>query len=125
MTAPNIVQVATITGKTVTQDLTTASATTVLSNAAGSNNVLKINSIILANIDGSTAVSGTVSINSAAGGAGTNVDIVSAASINQGQALVVTDKSIAFYLEEDRSIVVTAGGADDIAVTISYEEITD
>jgi len=125
MTAPNIVSVATITGKTDVQSLASASATSVLSNAAGSNNVLKINSIILSNIDGSSAVTGTVSINSAAAGAGTNVHIVQDATVSTGSSLVVIDKSVSFYLEEDRSIVVTPSGADDVAVTISYEIITD
>ena len=125
MTAPNIVQVATITGQTVTQNLTTTNATTVLNNPASSNNVLKVNSIVASNIDGSNTVTVTLGINDQAGGAGNTVNTVQTASIAVGQALVVTDKSIAFYLEEDRSIVATAGGANDVAITISYEVITD
>lgn len=125
MTAPNIVQVATITGQTATQNLTTTNATVCLNNPASSNNVLKVNSITLANIDGSNAVTATVAINDQAGGAGNNVNIIQAASIPTASSLVVTDKSIAFYLEENRSIVATAGGANDVAVTISYEVITD
>ena len=125
MTAPNIVQVATITGKTESVSLTNTNATSVVSNAASSNNVLKINSIFLSNIDGSNPVAATVAINDQAAGAGNNINLVTNASINVGQTLVVTDKSISFYLEENRSIVVTAGGANDVAVTISYEIITD
>ena len=125
MTAPNIVQVATITGQTVTQNLTTTNATVVLNNPASSDNVLKVNSIVAANIDGGSSVTVSLGVNDQAGGAGTTINTVQAASIAVGQSLVITDKSIAFYLEEDRSIVATAGGADDVAITISYEVITD
>ena len=125
MTAPNIVQVASILGQTATQDLTTTNATVVLNNPASSNNVLKVNSITLANIDGSNEVTATVAINNQAAGAGSNVNIIQGATIPVAGSLVVTDKSIAFYLEEDRSIVATAGGANDVAVTVSYEIITD
>ena len=125
MTAPNIVQVSTIIGKTAALNLTTANATSVLSNPAASDLVLKINSIVLSNIDGASAVTATVAINDQAAGAGADRSIIQGAEIGIGQSLVVTDKSIAFYLVENTSIVVTAGGANDIAVIISYEEISD
>ena len=40
------------------------------------------------------------------------------------QDLIVIDKSTAVYLEEDRSIVATAGSANDLEIVISYEEIS-
>jgi len=55
MAAPNIVNVTAITGKTSVTDLTSTSATTVVSNAASSNKVFKINSLIVSNVDGSAA----------------------------------------------------------------------
>jgi hypothetical protein len=36
----------------------------------------------------------------------------------------VSDKSTAFYLEEDKSVVVTSSTASKIAYTISYEELS-
>ena len=55
MAAPNIVNVATITGKSAVVDLSSTSATAVVSNAASSGKVFKINSILVANVDGSVA----------------------------------------------------------------------
>ena len=52
MANPNIVNVATINGKTDTFALTTASANLVTATA---NTVFKINSILIANIDGTNA----------------------------------------------------------------------
>ncbi len=52
MAAPNLVSPSTINGKSVTVDLTTTSATSILSNAASSGKVLKINSLYVANVDG-------------------------------------------------------------------------
>ena len=39
-------------------------------------------------------------------------------------SLIVSDKSTAFYLEEDKSIVVTSSTASKIAYTVSYEELS-
>ena len=55
MAAPNIVNVATITGKSATVALSTTSATTLVSNAASSGKVFKINMIQVANVDGTNA----------------------------------------------------------------------
>jgi len=52
MSAPNIVSVVTITGKTSVLAVTT-SATAIVTNAAASGKVLKINALIVSNVDGS------------------------------------------------------------------------
>ena len=51
MAAPNIVNVATITGKTATVALSSTNATAVVSNAASSSKVFKINMIQVANVE--------------------------------------------------------------------------
>jgi len=50
MAAPNIVDVTTITGKSAVVDLTTTAATAVVSNAAASGKVFKINSLVVSNV---------------------------------------------------------------------------
>ena len=55
MAAPNILSATSIYGKTVGAALGTTLTTSLLANASGSNKVLKINSIIVANVDGSNA----------------------------------------------------------------------
>ena len=124
MTAPNIVNVSTITGKTDQIALSSTSATVLLSNAASSGKVVKVNTIIVANVDATNACDVTVDLHSAAAGGGTAFSIVSTASVAADSSLVALDKSTAIYLEEDMSITVTAGTANDLEVIVSYEEIS-
>jgi P pilus assembly chaperone PapD len=124
MAAPNIVNVTTITGKTTYVTPGTTSATTLLSNAAASGKVFKINQIVAANVDGTSAADTTVTLNSAAAGGGTAYPIVSTVSVPADASLIVVDKTTAIYLEEDKSIVVTSGASSAITYTISYEEIS-
>ena len=124
MANPNIVNVTSILGKTTYLTPANTSSNVLLANAASSGTVLKINQIVAANVDGSTAVNCTVAINTAAAGSGTSYPIVSTVSIPADATLIVTDKTTAIYLEENKSIVVTSGTANDIAFTISYEIIS-
>lgn len=123
MAAPNIVNVTTITGKTAYLTPSNTSANVLLANSAASGKVFRINSIVAANVDGTNAVDCTVAINSAAAGSGTSYAIASTISVPADASLIVTDKSTSFYLEEDRSIVVTSGTASKITYTVGYEEI--
>ena len=124
MAAPNIVNVATITGKTAKIALSTLSATTLVTNAASSNQVFKINMIQVANVDGTNAADVTVDVHSAASGGGTAYSLVSTVSVPADAALVVLDKNTALYLEENTSITATAGTASVLEVLVSYEEIS-
>ena len=124
MAAPNIVNVATITGKTDQVALTTTSQTTLLSNAASSGKVFKVNMIQVANVDGTNACDVTVDVHSEDDGGGTAFSLASTIGVPADAALVVIDKNTAIYLEEDMSITATAGTASDLEVVISYEEIS-
>jgi hypothetical protein len=124
MAAPNIVNVSTITGKSFYLALSTTSATELVSNAASSGKVFKINMIQVANIDGANACDVTVDYHTAAAAGGTAYSLVSTVSVPADASLVVLDKNTAMYLEEDRSISVTAGTANDLEVLVSYEEIS-
>ncbi len=124
MAAPNIVAVATITAKTAYATPSNTSANVLLANAASSGKVLKVNMIIAANVDGTSAYDTTVAVNTAAAGSGTSYPIASTVSIPPDASLIVSDKSTSFYLEEDKSVVVTSSTASKIAYTISYEELS-
>ena len=124
MAAPNIVNVTTITGKSAVVDLTTTAATAVVSNAAASGKVFKINSLIVSNVDGTNAADITISYYSAAAIGGTATQIVSTVSVSADTTLVVIDKNTSIYIEEDRSIGATASAANDLKVVVSYEEIS-
>jgi hypothetical protein len=122
--SPNIVNVTTITGKTNVVSLTTTNATEVVSNAAASNKVFKINSLVVSNVDGTNAADITISLYSEDNIGGTATQIVSTVSVPADASLVVIDKNTSIYLEEDKSIGATAGSASDLKVVCSYEEIS-
>jgi hypothetical protein len=123
MANPNIVNVTTIYGNTSTVSLSTTSATSVASNAAASGKVYKINSIVVANTNGTAAANITINVYSAAALGGTAFPIASTISVPANASLVVTDKTTSFYLLEDKSIGATAGTANYLTVTASWEEI--
>ena len=124
MANPNIVAVTSILGNTTFLTPSDTSANTLLSNAASSGNVLKINQIVAANVNGSSAVDTTVAITNQDDGGGTAFPIVSTVSVPADGSIIVTDKTTAIYLMEDQSIVVTSGTSSGISYTISYEAIS-
>ena len=126
MANPNIVAVTAIYANTSTLLISSTAdpfATALVSNAASSGKVYKINSIVAANVDGSAAADITIKIFSQAALAGTGTAIASTISIPPDASLIVTDKTTSFYLLEDKSIGATASAANDIVVTCSWEEI--
>jgi hypothetical protein len=124
MAAPNIVNVTAIYGKVVTADLTTTSATSVLSNAASSGKVFKLDSLVVANIDTVNAVTVTVNHYSAAALGGTATAMASTVSIPAASTLVVISKLNMIYLEENMSIGAVAGTASKLKIVCSYEDIS-
>ena len=124
MANPNIVGVTTITGVTDSFSLADTNAVTILNNTAGSNKVFKVNTIIVANDDGTNAADITVTLFPQDDAGGTGVDIASTIQVVADSTLVVIDKASSFYLQEDRSIQATASAGGDLNVIISYEEIS-
>lgn len=122
--APNIVNVATITGKTAVVDLSTTNATAVVSNAASSGKVFKINSLYVANVDGTNNAEITISIYSEDDIGGTATEICKTLVVPADGTVVVIDKNASIYLEEDKSIGATAGESNDLKIVCSYEEIS-
>lgn len=123
MANPNIVNVTSIVGNSLSVAVGT-SATQLASNAASSGKVFKINSILIANIDGTAAANVTVNIYSAAALGGTATAIASTISVPADASLIVTDKTTSFYLLENQSIGALASAAGDLVATISFEEIS-
>lgn len=123
MANPNIVNVTNILGNNSLTALSTTNATSIINNAASSGKVYKVNSIVVANVDGSAAADVTISIYSQDDLGGTAYQIVSTLSVPADASVIVTDKSTGFYLKEDQSVGATAGTASDLVVTASWEEI--
>jgi hypothetical protein len=117
MAAPNIVNVATILGKTAVQAVGT-SATAIVSNGAGSNKVLKINALYVANVDGTNNAEITVDLFRSS----TAYRIANTVVVPADASLDVISKPI--YLEEGDSLRLTANAAGDLEAICSYEEIS-
>jgi len=127
MAAVNIVNVASIYGKTTYYTPSGTAAVVLLPNAASSSTVMKINEITAANTTG-TAANTTVSIytngavaQGSAPSGGTAYPIAGTISVPANTSLIVSDKASAFYLEEGVSVSITSGTASAITYTISYE----
>jgi hypothetical protein len=123
MAAPNIVDVSSIIGMTTAVGLSTTATTTFLSNANSSGKVLKVNTIIASNIDGSNAADITVKYHLVAAGAGTSIALANTITVPADATLVIVGKDNPIYIEENRSLTAQASAADDIAIICSYEEI--
>ena len=124
MAAPNIVNVTSIIGITTAVGLSTTAVTTFLSNADASGKVLKINTIIASNIDGSANADITVKYHLAAAGAGTSIALANTITVPADASLVIIGKDNPIYLEENRSLTAQASAADNIAIVCSYEDIS-
>ena len=121
MAAPNIVNVTSIYGRTRGQDLTTTTTAGILTCA--SNKVLKVNSIIVANIDGTSSADATISFYDD-DQSGTFL-LASTVAVPADSTLVVIGKDSPIYLEESDEIRGGAGADGDLEVIISYEELDD
>ena len=123
MANPNIVNVAAIYGNNSSTSLSTTNATAIVNNAASSGKVFKVNMIVVANVDGTSAADITINKYSQDDLGGAAFAIASTISVPADASLIVVDKTTAIYLKEDESIGATAGSASDLVVTCSWEEI--
>jgi len=117
MTAPNIVGVTTITGKTAVLVVTT-SATAIVENTASSGKVFKVNALYVSNVDGTNAADVNVDIYRSS----TAYHIAKTVSVPADATLDVIAKSI--YLEEGDALRLTANANSDLEAVCSYEEIS-
>ena len=131
MAAPNIVNVATITGVTtyiagVSTVGTGNGISTVVTNAASSGKVIKINCLVATAIGTTTGV--TVNhYNSASQftGAAATVSLASTMTVPLFSSLAVIDKTNSIYLQENEQLgVIAQSNAGTLDVVCSYEEIS-
>ena len=133
MAAPNIVNVTTITGVTTfhagiavtTGGKGTLGITTVVSNAASSGKVLKINSLVAAGIGATTGVTLQYfnHVNHASAGSTVSIGMTMAVPTFSTLAVITKDNSV--YLEENTALGIFAQpAAGTIDVVCSYEEIS-
>jgi len=117
MTAPNIVNVATITGKTAVQAVGT-SAAAIVTNSASSGKVFKVNALYVSNVDGTSSAEITVDLYRSS----TAYHVAKSVVVPADASLDVLSKAI--YLEEGDALGLTANAASDLEAICSYEEIS-
>ena len=118
MATPNIVNVATINAKNAAGAITTSRATAV---DVPAEKVAKINTILIANIDGTNAADVTIEVSIDNGS--NYVAIAKTISIPADATLSFLENPI--YLDETDLLAVTASANSDLTYFVSYEEITD
>lgn len=119
MANPNIVNVTEIYGKSAGVSATIATQTLV-TNAAASGKILKINMVTAANVQGTTTADLNVWL--LKNGA-TSYHIASTIAVPADATLVVLSKDTSIYLEENDSIQISSSHDNYIEAVCSYEEI--
>ena len=118
MANPNIGNTTTIIANTVTSNLTTTSTTTLLSGSA--NSVHKINTIIIANINGVSSASANLSYNDGT----TDRFFAYQVVVPAGSSVVVIDKGSGFYVTENASIRGGSSSNNFLTSLISFETLS-
>lgn len=121
MANPNIVNLTVIYPGLAALAPANTTTNTVVSNAAASNTVIKVNSLTATNVT-STAATTTISITQASTQT-LLARLVYQITVPANSSLQVIDKGNFVYLTEDREIDVTSGTSGAIEYVASYETI--
>tara|TARA_R100000027_G_scaffold64942_1_gene58936 strand:+ start:97 stop:465 length:369 start_codon:yes stop_codon:yes gene_type:complete len=121
MAAPNVVNVSSIIGKTQGSALTTSNADQLV---CATDKLVKVNSIIVANVDGSSTADVDVSFVDSSSG-NLVLHLAKGVTVPSKSTLIVLGKDAPIYLEEGDKIQAKASAAGDLEIIISYEELDD
>jgi hypothetical protein len=122
MTAPNMVNITSMVGKTITRNIATT-VSSFLTNSASSNKVFKINTIIVQNVDGTNAATVNLYLNRALDPALGDLQIAKTISVPANSNLVLISKDTSFYMEEGDILKGNTAVNGDLTLLVSYEEI--
>ena len=129
MANPNIVDVTAITAGTLGWNLPTGGLVNLIDPDTGY--LLKINRIVVANVDGSSAADVDVAIvtasqsftNTTVTGADATTYLAKTISVPADASLVISDTPI--YLREGDNLQANASASGDLDLTITFELLTD
>ncbi len=119
MAAPNVVGVTSIYGRTKGVALTTTTTVGILTCAA--NQLLKVNSIIVANVDGTSSADATVSFYDSS--VSNSFKLAHTVTVPADSTLILMGKDAPIYLEESDEIRGGSSSNSTLNLIISYEEI--
>lgn len=120
MAAPNIATATSILGKSMGAALSTSLTTDILT--CPSDTLLKVNSVIISNVDGVNSADATVYFYDSSAAA--RYAIAYTVAVPADSVLIVIGKDSPIYLEESDQIEAGASAVSDLQIVISYEEIT-
>ena len=120
MTVINLINVSTITPTTVTGAVTTSRVAIV---DVAADKCAKINTLIIANIDGTNAADITVEVS--VDNASNYFALAKTVSVPADASLVVVGKDNGFYLDETDLLAVTASANSDLTYLCSFELMDD
>lgn len=121
MAAPNLAGVTNIGGKIIGLADVTSTDTVIVTCPV--NKVLKINSIIAANIDGADSDQLTVLVNDAS--ETLSYSLANQIPVQAQSTLIVLGKDNALYLEENDTLSASATTGAILSIVVSYDEISD
>ncbi len=124
MAIKNLVSTTTIYGKASYAAMADTNPVSVISNAAASGKSIRVMTLIVSNVNTTTPASVTVSYYTAAALGGTAYKIASAVEVPPNSSVAILDRDTIAYLEEDRSIGVTASVGNYLEAVCFYEEIS-
>lgn len=117
MTAPNLLNISTVTGGTAVANVSSVSAN-IVSNALNSNTLVKINSLVVSNANTfGSVVSVTAGVTRATG----NYTLTSGTAIPASAALIAISKDANIYLVEGDSLYVYSNANTSLQAICSYE----
>ena len=119
MANPNIINATSIYGKSAGLALGTGAAA-IVSNGTNSGKIIKINTLTVANVDGTNAADVTAYVNKA----GVNYQLAWTVAVPADATLVLISKDTSIYLEENNTLYLYASATSDLQAFCSYEEIS-
>jgi len=119
MANPNIINATSIYGKSAGLGLGTVGSA-IVSNPTSSGKIIKINTLTVANVDGTNAADLTAYVSKA----GTNYMLAWTVSVPADATLVLISKDTSIYLEENNTLYLYASATLDLQAFCSYEEIS-
>ena len=119
MANPNMASATSITGHSAVAQLGT-STTSLITNAAASGTIIKIESIIVSNVDGTNAAD----VNAWVLRSSVAYNIASTISVPADATLVLVSRETTIYLMEGDTLQMSASAASDLEVVASYEIIS-
>jgi len=124
MANPNIASASTVVLNNAFVRLDNTTETQVVSNAASSGKVFIIDSLIVANVDGTNACDVTINLYASATNTGTATKLAHTITVPADATLVVASKDLGICLTEAESIYATASAGGDLHVVACWKELS-